>query len=301
VPGAEVAPARVAGLYGKLPARGDFVSRRLDSQFIEAWDAWLQRALSASREALGPRWLECFLSAPVWRFLVPAGMFSATGWVGLIVPSVDRVGRYFPLTIAAPVPEDGIDAPSSLSNALGWLDSIEALALEALAPELDFDAFDRRLAELTPPADLAVVSSVSDDTVPLGGTRALFQVWPFAPEVADARLREFLQHGALGSRASAAAWMTRGGEAFAPSIALCGGLIPGGHFCAMLDGRWTEHAWNLIPEAAPAATADIANVMYCPPLSPGVDLVHGQGRGEAGETKRGEAGPLTATQSSEQQ
>ena len=292
--GAESAP----GLYGKLPARGDFVSRRLDAGFIEAWDGWLQRAVSASREALGERWLESFLSAPVWRFLVPAGMYSKTGWVGLMVPSVDRVGRYFPLTVAAPVLEDSIDVPATLAKALGWLDSVEVLALEALAPELDFEALDRRLAALAPPADLAVALPVSDDTVPLGGIKALFQAWQF-PTEAEASMREALQRGSLGPRASAAIWLTRGGETFAPCLAACGALIPGGHFCALLDGRWAEHSWMLalpalLPKSEAAATPGIENVTYCDPLTPGVDLFHGQGGGEVGK-----AGPLTASPSSE--
>lgn len=278
MPGPEVAP----GLYGKLPARGDFVSRRLDAEFIDAWDAWLQRAISASREALGSGWLECFLSAPVWRFLVPAGMISKAGWTGLMVPSVDRVGRYFPFTVAAPIFADGIDVPASLARALPWLDRLEALALEALTPELDFEAFDRRLAGLAPPADLAVPGLQSDDTVPLGGVVAQFQVWPQVP----------LEHAVLGLRGSGAVWLTRGGEAFPPCLAMCEGLIPGLQFCALLDGRWAEHSWSVMPQG------QASDVMYCPPITRGVDLIHGQGRGEEG--KQGGAGPLTATPSSEQ-
>ena len=80
MPGLEPIAAPAPGLYGKLPARGDFVSRRLDSDFVEAWDAWLQRVIAESKVALAERWLECFLSAPVWRFVMPAGMFAKTGW-----------------------------------------------------------------------------------------------------------------------------------------------------------------------------------------------------------------------------
>jgi type VI secretion system protein ImpM len=288
----EIAPAEAPGLYGKLPARGDFVRRRLDDAFVEAWDGWLQRAIAASREALGERWLECFLSAPVWRFVVPAGMFARAGWIGLIAPSVDRVGRYFPLTLAAPLQEDGVDAPATLARAAAWLDALEALALEALVPDLDFEAFDRRLAELAPPAGVAVAAAAAhapnDDTVPLAGPRALFQV----QQVEEAALLELLERGPLAPR-TAAAWTTRGGESFGPCVALSDGLIPGGHFCALLDGRWAEHAWSVI-----------SNVTYCPPDTPRVDFLHGQGRGDvagdAGDVKRGEAGPLTATPSSEQ-
>jgi type VI secretion system protein ImpM len=288
-----------------VPARGDFLSRRLDSEFIGGWDAWLQQVLSQSREALGARWLECFLSAPVWRFVVPPGMFSKAGWVGLLLPSVDRVGRYFPLTIAAPVHEESIDVPATLSRAMAWLDSIDALALDALRPTLDFDAFDRRLAGLPMPADVPVVLPI-DDTVPAAASQPGFQVWQFAPDVADTTVQQALEDGPLGMRGSSALWMTRGGETFTPCLAVCGDLIPGGQFCALLDGRWSDHAWTLVPKPAspsPAGTQGAVpgstNVaardpaIYCDPKTPGVDLVHGQG-------KRGEeVPPLAASPSSE--
>ena len=277
--------ASVPGLYGKLPAKGDFVSRRLDAEFIAGWDAWLQRVVSESREALGARWLECFLAAPVWRFVVPAGMFSKAAWVGLLLPSVDRVGRYFPLTLAAPVQQENIDVPSTLDKALPWLDSIEHLALEALAPELDLEAFDRRLAAQPLPQDVAVVVPVSDDTVPLGTSQRSFQVW-------ESPADSLLQDGALARRSSSAVWMTRGGETVAASLALCSGLISGGQFCALLDGKWSEHAWTVAAITKPKVDA-ISDVPYCDPTTPGVDLIHGQGKsGEA-------ATPLTASPSSE--
>jgi len=89
--------------------------------------------------------------------------------------------------------------------------------------------------------------------------------------------------------------MSRGGETLAPSLAICGGLIPGAQFCAMLDGRWTDHSWTLasLPGGSPADTATIENVTYCSPLAPGVDLVHGQGK------QGGEVPPLAALPSSE--
>ena len=276
------------GLHGKLPARGDFLTRRLDAEFAEAWDGWLQRVLASSREALGAGWLESFLSAPVWRFLVPAGMYSRTGWIGVLLPSVDRVGRYFPLTLAAPLAGDAIDVPATLGRALPWLDQLEALALEALAADLDFEAFDRRVAALALPEGLAQPAaepSVSaDDTVPLGGAKVLYQAWSCAEGLA---IGEVLQQ--VPPRASAALWATRGGDAFGPHVASSGGPIPGQQFCALLDARWKEHAWQVTPPKAGQ------NVTYCDPPTPGVDLIHGQGGGEHG----GSAGPLTATPSSE--
>ncbi|HEX7686978.1 MAG TPA: type VI secretion system-associated protein TagF, partial [Burkholderiaceae bacterium] len=88
------------GFYGKLPSEGDFVSRRLPWEFTSAWDDWLQQGMQASRGALGERWLELYLSAPVWRFQLAPGVCGPLAWRGLFFASVDRVGRYFPLTLA---------------------------------------------------------------------------------------------------------------------------------------------------------------------------------------------------------
>jgi len=291
VPGTEITSSGGAGLYGKLPARGDFLSRRLDAEFVAGWDEWLQRAMRDSREALGERWLECFLSAPVWRFVLTGGMHSKPGWVGLVAPSVDRVGRYFPLTLAAPLHHGSIDLPASLAAALPWLDSLEALALEALTPELDFDAFDQRLAAHALPAGLPAAALPSDDTVPLGAAQATFQAWQFAPEVDDDTVRRVLMEPSRALRSASALWLTRGGETLPPCLAACAGPISGERFCALLDGRWPEHSWtvasatSLILNSQSAATE---SVMYCSPQNPGVDLIHGQGRGQ------GDAEPLTA-------
>jgi type VI secretion system protein ImpM len=285
VSGTEIAAPRTPGLYGKLPARGDFLSRRLDADFVAAWDEWLQRVMRESREVLGERWLECFLSMPVWRFALPAGMYSSAGWVGLMVPSVDRVGRYFPLTIAAPIQQDGIDVPSTLAQALPWLESIEALALDALRPELDFDAFDQRLAQLPLAIDVPAAPASDDDTVPMGMPQGSFEVWQFAPEGAEAPLQQTLQEGLPGRRASSALWLTKGGETHAPCFAVCGSPIPGERFCAMLDGRWQDHSWTL---------ALATNVHYCAAQNSRGRLVSRSGQG-AGD---GEAGPLIAPPSS---
>ena len=48
---------------------------------------------------MGDVWLEAFLEAPVWRFVLPPGLCGARAAIGLIMPSVDKVGRYFPLTL----------------------------------------------------------------------------------------------------------------------------------------------------------------------------------------------------------
>ena len=89
------------GLFGKLPARGDFVRAGLPGDFVAAWDHWLEEVIGATRARLGAAWLPAFLEAPVWRFALAPGLCGAASVSGLWLPSVDRVGRYYPLTLAA--------------------------------------------------------------------------------------------------------------------------------------------------------------------------------------------------------
>ena len=69
-----------------------------------------------------------------------------------MMPSVDRVGRYFPLTVCsrlAMIP-DTIEGADSL---LDWLGTLEGAALGALDPEASLDDFEaalRRQNELSP-------------------------------------------------------------------------------------------------------------------------------------------------------
>jgi len=143
------------GFYGKLPGEGDFVTRRLPWEFTSAWDDWLQQGMQASRAALGDTWLDLYLSAPIWRFQLAPGVCGPLAWRGLFFASVDRVGRYFPLTLAF----SGGSAPAASGvastlggDAGGWL-AAEDAGLAGLAPRLPLDDFDRAIQALAEPAD----------------------------------------------------------------------------------------------------------------------------------------------------
>ncbi len=142
------------GWYGKLPALGDFASRRLPPGFIATWDDWLQRSLATSRQALGERWLDRYLHCPVWRFVLGPGTCGDTAWAGVLMPSTDRVGRYFPLTIAAAVPWQG-DALARITAAQDWFDAVEQAALSALDVNFGADDLDAALPMVAPIAATA--------------------------------------------------------------------------------------------------------------------------------------------------
>jgi len=149
MPAATVKRASIPGWYGKIPSVGDFVSRRLPDEFIRLWDDWLQGGMACVRAELGTDWLPRYLVAPVRRFWLAPGLMSAPGWVGVLMPSIDGVGRYFPLTIAAAV----TPVEHSLAAALAardWYRSVDATARKVLDVQFGIDDLEDELARLTP-------------------------------------------------------------------------------------------------------------------------------------------------------
>jgi type VI secretion system protein ImpM len=140
----------VSGFYGKLPARGDFLRAGLPRSFTDPWDAWWQAAIACSRSALGDEWLTCWMEAPIWRFSLPDGICGPHGALGLWMPSVDRAGRYFPLTFALLQPGASPDALASAGAS--WLDEAEKIGLDALENESVPESITERLEALPTPA-----------------------------------------------------------------------------------------------------------------------------------------------------
>jgi type VI secretion system protein ImpM len=135
------------GYFGKVPQLGDFVSSSLPRTFVEPWDTFLRDMLSSSREALGDDWLNAYLNGPIWRFLLGAGVAGPSPVIGTLMPSVDRVGRYFPLTIAALVE----NAQAMGDNS--WFEKAETLSLATLDDDFDPTTLSARVQELgAPPA-----------------------------------------------------------------------------------------------------------------------------------------------------
>jgi|GEM_PF-397506 len=154
--------ATIPGWYGKLPTLGDFASRRLEADFIEPWDLWLGEALQALRVAMGEEWLDAYLNAPPWRFVLSPGVLPGVDtdrvFAGVLMPSVDRVGRHFPLTLAASLPRvPGIAA--EFDALLVWMHRLEDTALDALQSDWTIDDLERALAELAPPGDDAAAAA----------------------------------------------------------------------------------------------------------------------------------------------
>ncbi|MFP4405045.1 type VI secretion system-associated protein TagF [Rhodosalinus sp.] len=137
------------GAWGKMPALGDFIRIAPPAGFVDRWDRWLQEGLSAARDRLGPRWQQCYLTAPIWRFSLAEGLAGPRAVWGVLMPSVDRVGRMFPLTLVAPIPDDAEPVRWHFSVTPAF-EELEEIALDALSDTMTRDKLAQRLAAVAP-------------------------------------------------------------------------------------------------------------------------------------------------------
>ena len=238
-------PGSVPGFYGKLPTKGDFVSRRLPRGFVDPWDRWLQAAIQTSREQLGDGWLDAYLKGPIWRFVMPAGHCGDLPMAGVMMPSVDRVGRYFPLTVGAPLAADiiAIDVPLLAAD---WFEVIEELSLSALGEGFDFDGFDRAVEDAGPPPGsdggpgreapppASVVGDLSEGVRQAIGPDG--DPWPTYPHLLHAVLAASIGRYGL--------WWTAGSAILEGSLVVCRSLPAPDRFAALLDGDWNRWGWQ---------------------------------------------------------
>ena len=214
-----------------MPAVGDFVSRRLPRNFLDPWDQWLQTAIASSREQLGDSWLDNYLISPIWRFALSSAVCGACPWCGVLMPSVDRVGRYFPLTVALPL-RTGQDPISLVVGADRWFGELEDLALAALNEDVDLAGFDKRLMAVQAPLPAAATRF----DVPKGATPRV--AWELAlPSGAQERLACGLSDLLLRRLCTAySLWWTRDEPGVGSSLLISEGLLAIERYAAMLDG-----------------------------------------------------------------
>ena len=225
------------GLFGKLPAHGDFIYRDLPSNFINAWDAWLQGFVGSSREQIGDQWLDVYLTSPIWRFAFSEGVIDQYAWAGIVLPSVDRVGRYFPFSVATRLP--GGTNPLALINQSSWFESIEAAALSGLDGQLNIDGLVEEInrAPLNPKSThlpAAQQSGKLGTVVKMSAEEDQPQV--VFPQLLDAVLKESLS--------SYSVWSTQGSQLIEPCMFYTRGLPQMRGVAAMMDGHWEHWGWH---------------------------------------------------------
>ncbi|MDK3074802.1 type VI secretion system-associated protein TagF [Sedimentitalea sp. JM2-8] len=138
------------GAFGKMPSVGDFFRLGAPPGFVAIWDDWIQKAMLVAQSAFGPDWDSRYMSAPIWRFGLSAGLAGPAKIVGVVMPSVDRVGRRFPLTLMAPVPAAGPILRDHFGNE-PLFETLEDLVLDALDDGMSRDMLEQRLKDIPPP------------------------------------------------------------------------------------------------------------------------------------------------------
>lgn len=158
------------GAFGKIPALGDFFRAGLPRAFVDPWDIWLQQSLLAVRTQMGDGWTNAYLSAPIWRFSLAAGLAGPQAITGVMMPSVDRVGRQFPLTLARPLP-DSVAPVLDHAAADDAFALLETIALAALEDDMTREILSEKLAEVAvPPTGTATMNHTARTVTICGAT-----------------------------------------------------------------------------------------------------------------------------------
>lgn len=232
------------GFFGKIPSLGDFVTRDLPREFLDSWDEWLQRSVAESKAALGDAWLNTYLTSPIWRFILLPGVCGKCGWAGIMTPSVDKVGRYFPLTFVSSL-GDEVQPFQVLENAADWFAAAESLALTVLHEDhVDVDTLQASVQAL-------------DNTVMLGDGRAGPVVeggeWGLRLSgVTDRNVSSSVCHELVRFQVGPySIWWTQGSD-YLDSMGLVSPDLPKPQcFVRLLEGSWGESTKTTSSEEHP--------------------------------------------------
>jgi type VI secretion system protein ImpM len=145
------------------------------------------------------------------------------------MPSVDRVGRHFPLTLAA-LAAAPLDCAIRLQ---AWFDRLEELALSSLREDFSLDEFDAALCALEAPGGAA-----PDSVIALDGEQ------PLAAQLASPG-SDLLARVAASALRGRSLWWTDGSPQVAPCMLVCEGMPAPAGFAALLDGDWKGRGWDL--------------------------------------------------------
>lgn len=241
-------PAGETGFYGKIPSQGDFVSRRLPAAFVQPWDDWLQACIGHCRAMLGADWERLYREAPVWRFLLAPGTCGASAWAGLVQPSVDRVGRYFPFTVAAELPSD-LEVLDTMAAASAWYEHIEREAAALYRGDVALAELDACLQAVRFPAAAIAGHEDADDTLPIAERPVTALKLGCGRQAGLDRARTALREEQVNVGHAHSVWFDANPGALERAVLVTRGLPETALSGALFDGRWAAHGW-------PCAKAD---------------------------------------------
>lgn len=226
------------GLFGKIPQQSDFVNHHLPEAFVEHWHHWIQSCVSISQEQLSDDWLDRYMTSPIWHFAIMPGIAHEKSITGIVIPSVDEVGRYFPLTIAHTGEHDIWGA---YLNGDEWYQKAEKVALLPLAENISYSHIVGELENLSVP-EIAPLPRYETQSAmhAFKGNQIVEQ-----KALDKHQLTESLVNNAYRQLyGNHSLWWTKGSNLIEPCLAISAGLPDPGQFAAMLDGQWQQWGWS---------------------------------------------------------
>jgi type VI secretion system protein ImpM len=188
------------------------------------------------------------------------------------VPSVDRVGRYFPLTIVCELPEKAAIVAFAIDGQ-AFFAAAEALVLEALAQdEVDFNIFDTAVARLGEAVLRGLdhhgvtldrsVSELLTESREVGWQLPLGAVEHLAPV-----LSQLLSHRLSEVYEPLSMWWTDGSSEVTPNCLIARGLPHPDTFKAFLDGVWSTDRWRSADASIEVREVTEDTLPTAPPLT----------------------------------
>jgi type VI secretion system protein ImpM len=155
-------------VYGKHPAKGDFLEHGVPAVLKPLLEGWLDATMAQARAALGADWQAVWPTAPMLRFWLGEGIWG-TPVAGVMAPAQDRVGRRFPMVLLA-LGDAGSALPPPVTDAdQSWYDAACAHLTAALARQV-----------LCDPSDLLIGAPEVAQDDPMPGPSAFWAVRPGA-------------------------------------------------------------------------------------------------------------------------
>ncbi|WP_020394435.1 type VI secretion system-associated protein TagF [Thiolinea disciformis] len=242
----KVARQEVVGYYGKVPTQGDFVGKGLPRQFRDSWDTWLQEVIHISQQQLGSHWLQYYLTFPLYRFALSAGLCGEKTWLGVMIPSVDQIGRYYPITLCRSLVQ-----PTNLLNVFVqhqiWYEKAETLILSCLDDAFVLEQFEEQLSAMEREINTAPNPLDESTSIQRLVQKHEHEAWRVGindssaiNDLAPLFLPQLLQD----CYATYSVWLTQGSEQCPASFLLTKGLPPFKGATALLDGQWQQWGWE---------------------------------------------------------
>lgn len=229
-------------LFGKTPSKRDFIAPGAPRGFLSVWEPWMQAGLSSSKHSLDRLWQERFLTAPIWRFWLGQGICGATT-LGAFMPSLDGIGRYYPLTVLATARGGEAFVPPEMDLHADWFASAENFLLDTLEPSAGFESISAQLDALPVPQ---VQGPAGEDAALARLAATCLYAAPDAG-VSGATFAAFRAADWLALNAQRSFWWTQGGDGFAEQALAAQGMPPPEVFAGFLTGDYGLHKQTALP------------------------------------------------------